>query len=344
VPGKTYVLTYTAVGSPVTGIGFLALRDIVAYLRQQEGPEYAIAMGASQTGRLLRHMVALGLCQGEHGDRVIDGVLAIAAGARFADINARFAQPSSQEPSQASPVDAGLSRMPSPKLMLLNTSSEYCSSSAPKHLSAALSHLTPDRQADLPLPDNLRVYLAASTQHAPAPLPVASGNGVNPPNTIDYKPFVRACVDNLTAWITDGIDPPPSRYPLLADGTLDSRLWPTCDADGHEVAGLRHPDVTVPLATYLGWNPRHPSIGAPERLLRATGSTIPYSRDEILARYPTREAFLNQIRDAAETLVAARYLLAGDIPRVVAASATRWDLFADGCEPFRPPVASGADV
>ncbi|HEY3063730.1 MAG TPA: alpha/beta hydrolase domain-containing protein [Chloroflexota bacterium] len=332
VPGKTYVLTYMADGASVTGLGLLAMRDLVSHLRQQYNLEFAIAMGASQTGRVLRQMVALGLCEDEAGRLALDGVLAVAAGARFADVNTRFAQPASQEPSTASPIDAGLRGSRSPKLMLLNTSSEYCSSSSPKHLSAALSHLTPDRQTDLDVPNNVRIYLAASTQHAPSPLPFGSGDvpagrGVNLPNTIDYKPFVRACVDNLTTWIVDGVEPPPSVYPRLSDGTLDTRLWPNVDADGNEVAGIRHPDVSVPLATYLGWNPRHPSIGAPHLLLRATGSTIPFSSEAIAQRYPSREAFLQQVRTAAEALAAQRYVLSEDIPTLVAASATRWDLF-----------------
>ena len=33
------------------------------------------------------------------------------------------------------------------------------------------------------------------------------------------------------------------------------------DADGNEVGGMRLPDLTVPVATYTGWNPRHPSTG-----------------------------------------------------------------------------------
>jgi hypothetical protein len=339
-PGKTYVLTNSAEGAPVTGVGFLAMRDLVSHLRQQDNLECAIAMGASQTGRVLRQMVALGLCEDEAGRLVLDGVLAIAAGARFADVNTRFAQPSSQEPSTAAPVDDGLRRSPAPKLMLLNTSSEYCSSSSPKHLSAALSHLTADRQSDLDIPDNVRIYLAASTQHAPSPLPfgssdVPAGRGVNRPNTIDYKPFVRACVENLSAWIVDGVEPPPSVYPRLADGTLDTRLWSTVDGDGNELAGIRHPDVSVPLGTYLGWNPRHPSIGAPHLLLRATGSTIPFSPDVIARRYPSRDDFLDRIRTAAKALAAERYLLTEDIPTIVATSATRWEAFTEVDTPQR---------
>jgi Alpha/beta hydrolase domain len=332
VPGNTYALTYTAVGAPVTGVGFLALRDLVACLRERDQLQFAIAMGASQTGRLLRQMVDLGLCADESGRLEIDGMLAVAAGARFADVNRRFGQPSSQEPTLVSPVDAGLFSTPAPKLMLLNTSSEYCSSSSPKHLSAALSHLTAYTSADLDVPDNLRIYLCASTQHAPSPLPFGSGDGparrgVNPPNTIDYKPFVRACVDNLTRWVVDGVEPPPSVYPRLDDGTLSAELRSVVDADGNEVAGIRHPDVSVPLGTYLGWNPRHPATGAPQLPMRAMGSTIPFSADAIAARYGTRDAFLTQIRIAAEALAAQRYVLSEDIPAIVSASANRWDLF-----------------
>ena len=43
------------------------------------------------------------------------------------------------------------------------------------------------------------------------------------------------------------------------------------------MAGIRLPDLTVPLATYTGWNPRHPSQGAPEQSLRMHGATIPFA-------------------------------------------------------------------
>jgi hypothetical protein len=49
---------------------------------------------------------------------------------------------------------------------------------------------------------------------------------------------------------------------------------PAVDRDGNEVTGL--PDLTVPLATYTGWNLRHPQMGAPDRLMSLMGSTIPF--------------------------------------------------------------------
>jgi hypothetical protein len=35
---------------------------------------------------------------------------------------------------------------------------------------------------------------------------------------------------------------------------------PAVDRDGNEVSGIRLPDVTTPLATYTGWNLRHPQM------------------------------------------------------------------------------------
>ncbi len=364
VPGKTYEVSYTAIGAPVTGVGFLGLRDLVSHLRQMHGLRFAIALGASQTGRFLRQMVHLGLCEDEDGALVLDGILAVAAGARTTDANRRFGQPSSQDPTpplfpftdvgQTDPVTGqtdGLLRRALehgkvPRVMHMNTSSEYCASSAFIHHSAALSHLTAAGTADVEVPDNVRIYLCASTQHAPSALPlgtgdVPAGRGVHPPNTIDYKPFVRAAVDNLTDWIVGNTAPPASRYPRLDDGTLDSDLRPSTDSDGNELAGLRHPDVSVPLGTYTGWNERDPGIGGAGLLLRATGSTIPFPAEANLARYRNRDEFLAKIGRAAETLVAERYILHDDVAWVVRASGERWDEFVDVKNQLAPRADKG---
>src|SRR5207245_7073033 len=46
-------------------------------------------------------MVHLGMCEDEGGHLVLDGVLAIAAGARMTEANWRFGQPSAQGPKSA---------------------------------------------------------------------------------------------------------------------------------------------------------------------------------------------------------------------------------------------------
>jgi hypothetical protein len=112
------------------------------------------------------------------------------------------------------------------------------------------------------------------------------------------------------------------------------------DPDGNEVSGIRLPDVTVPLATYTGWNLRHPQIGAPQQLMSLMGSTIPFPatvgertakgdpRRSIDERYPNKAAYLDQVRGAANGLIESGYLLAEDLERILAQSAHRWDLLA----------------
>ena len=372
-PGDTYELAYTAPGAPVTGIGLLALRDVVSFLRfaTTGNPcagqlDFALAMGGSQTGRLLRQLIYLGCCEDEQGRLAIDGVLAIAAGARMTEANWRFGQPGAQGPRSAvfpftdidqtdpstGAYDGLLHRATArgrvPKVIHVNTSSEYCSSAAICHISAALSHLSSDGAHDVDLPDNVRMYHLASTQHAPSPLTLeASALGVFAPNTIDYRPFVRAAVDNLSAWVCSDVAPPASHYPRLDNATLvprdvvrarlpdlprrpfclDVDLIPAVDEDGNEIAGLRHPDVSVPLATYTGWNPRRPALGGEGLLLRSTGATIPFAREAVTARYASREAFLEQVRVAADALVEQRYLLAEDVTPVLEESGRRYDEF-----------------
>ena len=52
------------------------------------------------------------------------------------------------------------------------------------------------------------------------------------------------------------------------------------DEDGNELAGIRLPDVAMPLATHTGWNLWHSDMGAPDQLLGQfiglLGSTIPF--------------------------------------------------------------------
>ena len=52
-------------------------------------------------------------------------------------------------------------------------------------------------------------------------------------------------------------------------------LVPKVDADGNEIAGIRLPDVAVPLGTRTGWNIR--SAGFAEGALMAVGFYIPFA-------------------------------------------------------------------
>ncbi|HEX9868131.1 MAG TPA: alpha/beta hydrolase domain-containing protein, partial [Candidatus Tectomicrobia bacterium] len=111
------------------------------------------------------------------------------------------------------------------------------------------------------------------------------------------------------------------------------------EADGNKLAGIRLPDITVPLATYTGWNLRHPDIGGPGQTLSRLGSTIPFPatqavrqaagdpRLSIEERYRSKEDYLGRVKHAAEALVQQGYLLAEDLPTVTEQASQRDDLF-----------------
>jgi hypothetical protein len=109
------------------------------------------------------------------------------------------------------------------------------------------------------------------------------------------------------------------------------------DGDGNETAGVRMPDIAVPVATHTGFNPRHPDIGGPGELLEYIGSTVPFAatsedraarndpRPSLAERYVSREDYLAQVRQAALALVEQRYLLAQDIDVCLEIAAERYD-------------------
>jgi hypothetical protein len=116
----------------------------------------------------------------------------------------------------------------------------------------------------------------------------------------------------------------------------------TVDADGNETGGVPMPDITVPVATHTGFNPRHPDCGGPGELLEYIGSTVPFAatekaraaagdpRPSLAQRHASREDYLGQVRQAAQVLVERRYLLAPDIDVCVDIAAARYDAIAPG--------------
>ena len=121
-------------------------------------------------------------------------------------------------------------------------------------------------------------------------------------------------------------------------GTALPMFVPQVDADGNEIAGIRHPEVAVPLATYTGWNFTNPDNGDPNTLVSLAGSYIPFPatraqrertrdpRRSIEERYDSREDFLTRIESAGEALIGDRYLLEADLPAILERAAQHWDL------------------
>ena len=100
---------------------------------------------------------------------------------------------------------------------------------------------------------------------------------------------------------------------------------PAVDADGNVRAGIRLPEIAVPLATQAGWNYRDASIGAPDRLAGEIGSYIPFPRTKadreragdprmsIEERYRNRNEYVGTFAAAALDLVDRGYLLTEDV-------------------------------
>jgi hypothetical protein len=224
------------------------------------------------------------------------------------------------------------------------------------------------------------VYFLAGSQHGPGVFPPAASNGQQKDNPTDYWWVMRALLVGMEEWVLKGTSPPDSRYPRVADKTLiaaaevafpsipnvrapnaltaggraANRLVPKegapgtplplfvpqVDGDGNERAGIRLPDVSVPLATVTGWNFRKPGVGAPDQLFPLLGSYIPFAatkgarktagdpRRSIEERYRSREQYMEQVRDAANALVKARYLLAEDVAAIVRRAENHWDVVA----------------
>ena len=186
-------------------------------------------------------------------------------------------------------------------------------------------------------------------------------DGVEPPSSaypsgLDNTRRTRAeminklsCIPGLTTPNPDTLAEmhPLDLGPNVADGIgnfpaeASSDSYPDwvsdVDADGNEISGIPMPDVSVPVATHLGFNPRHPNSGGIGQLLDYVGSTVPFSRDSLeresakdhrlslAERYSDREDYCLQVRQAAEQLVKKRYLLARDVDLCVNLAGKRYD-------------------
>jgi hypothetical protein len=88
---------------------------------------------------------------------------------------------------------------------------------------------TDTRGNDLAPPDNVRIYLFASSQHFADPqVRTSSEHPVcqQRENIVQTSFFFRALLDALDRWSTSGIEPPPSQLPSRSDGTLvDIAEW-----------------------------------------------------------------------------------------------------------------------
>jgi hypothetical protein len=393
-PGWLYEFHYEATNPKVQGLGFAATRDFVSWLRHDPAAlaatggklTHALAIGFSQAGRYLRHHVSGGFNRDEQGRKVFDGIHAHIAGVGRIFFNMPFGQPARTGtqhedygfPENVFPFSTAMLSDPlteekgslfpeqedddtdtAPKLIETNTSTEYWQKGA------SLLHTDPLGKKDVALPENSRVYMIAGTQHGGrAGATTDPGPNINPRNPHNPMPAVRALLVALDEWVVSGKEPPPSRVPTLATGTLvdadktgfpavpgaavvkvTNRVTPpfdwvsgappkkayrtlVCkvDPDGNEAAGIRLPDIAVPLATYSGWNEYKPPYPAGE-LADRDGSCLPFPADKaareasgdprpsIAERYASGTEYAAKVQEVVASLSKERLLLAEDAER-----------------------------
>jgi Alpha/beta hydrolase domain len=399
-PGRYYRVTYRPTGALVAGAGLAAIRDAAAAFRYRSDlpihGQRAYAFGVSQAGRFLRQFLYEGFNVDERDHRVFDAMWIHIAGASRVGFNERFATESLAELFTATQfpfadveqLDADGTRgsmqaryRPDqrPKIFYTNTPVEYWGGGR----AAALTHTTADGKRDLELPDNVRMYLLAGTQHIVAPFPPVRtppvSGGVNPAarsggqqlnNPTPQNNVMRALLRAWHEWASAGTLPPPSEYPRLSDRTLvridgvrfptlksvaDPRrivgparmiggnvvplphLVPQIDRDGNDLAGIRDPEVAVPLATTTGWNFRDSSVGNPQDIYQLLGSYIPFAptravresngdpRLSLEERYRGVDDYLQRIRAAAMDLIRDRCMLEEDLDAVLTRARSHWD-------------------
>jgi hypothetical protein len=398
VPGRIYELSYRTESAPLAGLGFLAVRDTVSWMKYATDTPFhvqlAYAVGVSQSGRFLRSFLYEGFNIDDRGRQVIDAMMIHIAGASRLDLNRRFATPASlamydataypfTDRAERDPVtgmsegllDNPRARAAQPKIVYTNTGVEYWGGGR----TAALTHTSPDGTRDLALAPNVRSYFLTGAQHTPGAFPPVADRAAQKNNPLNYRWILRALLVDLDRWVRDGVAPPDSVVPQLKDGTLvrasqvkfpgipgvqspraltagkragnallktDGKgadlplLVPQVDADGNEIAGVRLPDLTVPLATYTGWNFRKAIDGAADQLVPLLGSFLPFPstseagrrardpRRAVSERYAHRAAYLEAVRAAAQKLVSQRLLLMADTDAIVARAGQTWDLIA----------------
>ena len=278
-----YELSYTARDPVLAGAGFAATRDFVSFLRSQPADgsgnrnplagdvQRVLAFTISQPGRYMNDFVWLGFNEDLNQRRVFDGVENwIAAGTGVA-LNYRFAQPARTERNRQNHLypegvfpfayntltdpltgrtDGRNARCSQnntcPKIIAVNSANEYWVKTGSLVHSDLLGN-------DMKDPDNVRFYLLSGLEHTVAGSP-ANSPGVcqQPRNTTDPNPALRALFVAMDRWV-DGVAPPDSRIPRVADGTAAAIVATPSSANGVgqvPQASLGWP--ALPGVTYTG--------------------------------------------------------------------------------------------
>ncbi len=342
----------------VEAAAFAAIRDVALFLRDARADEAgrpnplagaldrAYATGFSQTARFLRTFLSRGyntvngrmVFAGLHLHAGASGQMPIleagrGAASATASPTPNFTRPDMrgvQEPPFTYEDIVGAMRArnePLPKVVVTNMTTDYLS------LRASLARTGATGSAvDAPLPANVRMYdvagashsLYTAATHANCSLPLAK---------LDYRPIMRSSLANLDAWVSRGIEPPPSTLMPLTGETVDDKvlrapahlpkaivLAPARGADGNVAGGVRLPDVDVPLGVHGVQN------SVDKDPCRLSAGYVAYPIDAVKTRYQSPAEYAKRVAASAARLAERRLILSEDADAIArAAQNVRWD-------------------
>jgi hypothetical protein len=238
-----------------------------------------------------------------------------------------------------------------PKMIFINSSTDYWTRAA------SLLHTDVTGEHDAEIDPSVRMYLVSSRAHVDSRIAFVGrallialdqwvSRGVDPPPSRIPKIADDTLVD-LESWRQafpkiPGVLLPPSYYqPLRLDlgprwssqgiadivppktGPRYVALVPQVDADGHEIAGIRLPEVEVPLVTFTGWSMRSPVFSSTLRRNAGAAWPMPLTKDDreaandprpsIAERYSSRADYLLRVVESLVELRRDRLLLDEDV-------------------------------
>jgi hypothetical protein len=403
--GALYEFIYPATNPIVEGMAYASIRDFVLFLRHaasdsagQPNPllpaspfKAILGMGVSESGQVVKDFVYQDFNIDDSGRKVFDGIMGVVSGSGKIQVNAEFAQPgrvSRQHedhlyPDDEFPFTYATTTDPitgktdgillkctkshsCPKMFQIDTDTEVWQ----RRVSLVVTD--PSGKASVPIPDNIRVYRPTGMPHNSNDLEETNAGTADRGickelrSPLHYRFYGRALFVALDRWVTEGVQPPPSLYPNLKNGTLitmeeAAKIWPAIpgvpfspvinrfhlmdfshqppvelkpeyplfvprtNADGNPIGGIEPPEVSVPLGTYSGRNPRAKGFAEGE-LCNLAGSYIPFAvtkkerlanhdpRPSIEERYKDQADFVAKRKQVAAKLVQQGYLLLEDVP------------------------------
>jgi len=280
--GAIYEFIYEARDPVVLGLGFAAMRDVMAFLRHETADAsgnpnplagsgirgvdgspvaHALAIGTGQGARFLRDLLHLGFNEDVEGRPVFDGIHPHGAGAGRTFTNFLFGQPQRHPrqhedqrfPGFAFPFAYADTEDPVrgevDGLMARCGDSNTCprvihSDGEGEYWEAGASLVVTDVLGrHIEQPDNVRVYAIAGA----APVADASLSErvcTYTANPYDGTPIRRALTVALHEWVTQDTPPPASRYPSAAQRQL---ILPSATAFAN-IDGVEYTAMHAPLA------------------------------------------------------------------------------------------------